>query len=380
MERQRRQSGSGSGDEQVTGFHGATNEESAHAIVDGVHAWKALTKGEGPLWQQFNKETRDKASRRQSFENAGPESEKGVLREDSQPVDSDNQNRDSCPFDALAHIGETQNTKQRPESLPTPPPTQEQFSDRHIPSNSRDISMSPPPSNSGSASKCPIRMLDERSPEEIALYFETHKHEIPRSHEVCVKRYQSNAQSIRQLDAKYGSLVNMLHGLGMKHQPMLPVKEDEEDFGEVDAKSARKVEKWAGDVNKTDAPTSTGQDLRDGSILDHDERQPHFNRPLKEIRLGESPSRPWGISVPLAGPLRDFDPDEATYTPKMPTLKAAPQPTAKKSTNEEPEAPTEGKPRILITGPVFMGYSAEDAATLIQKCGWDPQASKGTND
>ena len=39
---------------------------------------------------------------------------------------------------------------------------------------------------------CPIRFLDQHSPEEVATYFERHKHELPRSHEVCVKRYQSN--------------------------------------------------------------------------------------------------------------------------------------------------------------------------------------------
>ena len=36
---------------------------------------------------------------------------------------------------------------------------------------------------------CPIRFLDQHSPVEAATYFENHKHEIPRSHEICVKRY-----------------------------------------------------------------------------------------------------------------------------------------------------------------------------------------------
>ena len=68
---------------------------------------------------------------------------------------------------------------------------------------------SPEASNEESTVKCPIRFLDDHSPEEVAKYFENHKHEIPRSHEVCVKRYQTNEESIRQLDAKYGNLVNM---------------------------------------------------------------------------------------------------------------------------------------------------------------------------
>ena len=54
---------------------------------------------------------------------------------------------------------------------------------------------------------CPIRFLDQHSPEEVATYFEKHKHELPRSHEVCVRRYQKNEEQIRKLDAKYGSPV-----------------------------------------------------------------------------------------------------------------------------------------------------------------------------
>ena len=59
-------------------------------------------------------------------------------------------------------------------------------------------------SAAGSAPACPIRYMDQHSPEEIAKYFEAHKHELPRSHELCVKRFQDNDASIRQLDAKYG--------------------------------------------------------------------------------------------------------------------------------------------------------------------------------
>ena len=53
-------------------------------------------------------------------------------------------------------------------------------------------------------------------------YFEKHKHELPRSHEVCINRFQSNAQSIEELDRKYGDLVSMIQGLGQKHQDYLP--------------------------------------------------------------------------------------------------------------------------------------------------------------
>lgn len=362
---------------------GATGEENALAIADGVHAWKTLTKGEGPLWRRFNREENEKASRRRSREGAKSDLDQGALPEGHPFVPSDNPQRFSCPFNAMAHLGEKQNTKntgsamERPESLPTPPPTtQEHVTSNTRPDGSQYTNLSPPASNQSSVSKCPIRMLDERSPEEIAEYFETHKHEIPRSHEICVKRYQSNAASIRQLDAKYGSLVNMIQGLGMKHQPLLPARGDEEDFAEMDAKSARKVEEWAGNVKEApNAQDSASQSIPNDSGSNTEERQGHFDRPLKEIRVGESPSRPWGISVPAAA-IRDPNEREATPKPKAAASQTSAQPQTKKAIKEEPD----DKPRMVFTGPVFIGYSAEEAANLIRKCGWDPQGPPMTDD
>jgi len=66
--------------------------------------------------------------------------------------------------------------------------------------------------------------MDQHSPEEIAKYFENHKHEIPRSHAICVNRFQRNGESMRQIDEKYGNLVNMIQGLGQKHKPCYQVK------------------------------------------------------------------------------------------------------------------------------------------------------------
>ncbi|PQE20953.1 translocation complex component protein [Rutstroemia sp. NJR-2017a BBW] len=152
---------------------------------------------------------------------------------------------------------------------------------------------SPPPSATGSAAKCPIRYLDQHSPEEIARYFETHKHEIPRSHEICVKRYQRNEDDIRMLDAKYGNLVSMIQGLGQKHQPMLPSKEEEEAY-EVGRASNERVENWA----KAVSPEET-EPVHSTQSAPADDRENRFDRTLKEIRVGESPSRPWGISVPI---------------------------------------------------------------------------------
>jgi hypothetical protein len=166
---------------------------------------------------------------------------------------------------------------------------------------------SPPPSQSGSAAKCPIRYLDQHSPEEVARYFETHKHEIPRSHEVCVKRYQRNEDDIRKLDAKYGNLVSMIQGLGLKHQPMLPAKQENEDVDEeLERTSNERVENWA----KAVSADGVGQEDA-ATAPEEEERESRFDRPLKEIRVGESPSRPWGISVPI------FDPplEERTASP-----------------------------------------------------------------
>ncbi|KAK3329635.1 hypothetical protein B0H66DRAFT_33276 [Apodospora peruviana] len=153
------------------------------------------------------------------------------------------------------------------------------------------------------ASKCPIRYLDKHSPEEIAHYVEQHKHEIPRSHEVCVGRYQKNEEQIRKLDAKYGNLVSMINDLSHLHRPMLPVTAMEEDPEDVDRASNKRVESWAQAVTASDPQ---GEEEDEAPPVDVEDRESHFDRPLREVRLGESPSRPWGISVPFAaGPAHD---------------------------------------------------------------------------
>ena len=141
-----------------------------------------------------------------------------------------------------------------------------------------------------SEAACPIRFLDQHSPEELAQYFEDHKHELPRSHEICVKRFQTNADSIRELDAKYGSLVTMIQGLGHKHQPMLPLNPPSESpvaFKQA-SEPGRKIKDWAKSVSEESALNENTEERR----------VEHFDRPLKDIRVGESPSRPWGIPIP----------------------------------------------------------------------------------
>lgn len=164
------------------------------------------------------------------------------------------------------------------------------------------------------AAQCPIRFMDKHSPEEIARYVETHKHELPRSHEVCLMRNQKNEEQIRKLDAKYGNLVSMIEDLSHLHAPMLPEAELNQE-GHVDRASDRRVSEWAHNVSGTvnEGVTPEEDAAHDETTLgDPDpDRTGRFDRPLKEVRVGESPSRPWGISVP-------FPPDEPLARPASP--------------------------------------------------------------
>ncbi|EEA18805.1 hypothetical protein TMatcc_010651 [Talaromyces marneffei ATCC 18224] len=147
-----------------------------------------------------------------------------------------------------------------------------------------------------SAARCPIRYMDDHSPEELAKYFEAHKHEIPRSHAICVSRFQRSSATIRQIDAKYGSLVNMIQGLSARHKPLLP------ESGQ-NGTSAERVEKWAEDVSSKSPHLATlstvEEDQAPEAEVEEEDRMGHFERPLREVRVGESPSRPWGIPVPI---------------------------------------------------------------------------------
>jgi len=301
---------------------------------------------------------------------------------------------------------------------------------------------------------CPIRFLDQHSPEEVATYFENHKHDLPRSHEICVKRYQSNESQIRELDARYGNLVSMIQGLGVKHQPMLPAEppEDEADLEDDDAgldpKDAEKVRNWANSVSPQ--PQSEALPVADGNLADDEaadsdagageERQSRFSRPLRPIRVGESPSRPWGINVPvkylekvegyvseassqparipssnMQAPPADSPPHDKAEsraegkgrcpfgfdqtqkasetdptTPKKAIAKGkvevAPEIADEKVTpgvtfigpetagmadhKAEPVPAAAHEPnRMVFNGPVFIGYSAEDAAKILKESG-----------
>jgi hypothetical protein len=290
-------------------------------------------------------------------------------------------------------------------------------------------------SATGSAAVCPIRFLDQHSPEEVAKYFENHKHEIPRSHEVCVKRFQSNAESIKKLDAKYGNLVSMIQGLGVKHQPWLPKEPEEDEDEAIERDSAEKVEKWAKAVSESlhDGEDAVeAPDMDEPHIPDDVDRTPHFDRPLKEIRVGESPSRPWGITVPskynhhktnsvasseaaaTASPLGQpqfdmgmasempakppgggcpFDhtkmargPPQTPFAappetprphilpdiPSPPVEHSAPPPSAPLPTISTPDAAERGRsppPQLVFNGPVFFGYPPEQVMALLAQGG-----------
>ncbi|KAL4994421.1 hypothetical protein BDV10DRAFT_176876 [Aspergillus recurvatus] len=250
-------------------------------------------------------------------------------------------------------------------------------------------------SNRCPASRCPIRFLDQHSPEEIADYVERHKHEIPRSHAICVKRYSNSS---RQLDAKYGDLTNMIRGLSQKHQAFLPGRRS----SQTASSSAERVEKWTKEV-KPQTPAEEGE-----VIENDDDRKGHFDRPLREVRVGESPSRPWGIHIPIPPPAieptRQPPPvvDQATDKPLDDIATGAPKArcpfghgggvpppdhpaieteTVRKEPVTTPDAtrtnevkPTENKNppdsstgSIVFNGPVFFGFSPEETAAFMQR-------------
>jgi len=213
----------------------------------------------------------------------------------------------------------------------------------------------------------------------------------------------------------------MIQGLGQKHQPMLPSKEEEEAL-EIERVSNERVESWANAVSADGVMPD-----EDGTQAEEDDRESRFDRPLKEIRVGESPSRPWGISVPIFDPPleeRSVSPPPAPVSaehlpkisgkcpfghgqaPKMeekPVLPPASakvatagkcpfehgnaareaEPVQERATKEQhpplqpqpafiqsPEAIKAGggnRPQMVFTGPVFIGYPIEQAMALMQQ-------------
>ncbi|KAG5289003.1 hypothetical protein I7I50_01558 [Histoplasma capsulatum G186AR] len=165
----------------------------------------------------------------------------------------------------------------------------------------------PSPLIQDAAPRCPIRYLDDHSPEEVAKYFQKNKHRIPRSHTICIQRYQRDAKSIRQLDEKYGDMVNMIKGLSLYHQPYLPSTQEPGRPNAAPSVSIGRIEKWAKDVNAESTEIEAmplfqrgehGERLKEKE--DEEQGDDCFDRSLRDVRLGESASRPWGIHVPIS--------------------------------------------------------------------------------
>ena len=252
--------------------------------------------------------------------------------------------------------------------------------------------------SSGVGARCPIRYMDQHSPEEVAEFVEKHKKELPRSHTVCVQRYQRDSQSMRKLDAKYGGLISMIRGLGEKHQAFLP---DRDEASHASSKSVEGVGKWAEDV-------SSRTSLRQTTPVENgvEERESHFDRPLREIRVGESPSRPWGIHVPInyssvpspprtsASPSdNQKDKENHPMGEKEANLEPAINPTGPRrcpfnhaaaaagqngkatSSKSKDQAvnttqttnPNSNSPCLIFNGPVFFGYSAEQTVSFLKQ-------------
>lgn len=212
-------------------------------------------------------------------------------------------------------------------------------------------------------SRCPIRFLDKHTPEEVADYVERHKHEIPRSHAICASRYSKDSQSI---DAKYGNVISMVRGLSMKHQAFLP---NRKNGASASSSSAERVEKWAESVDRIPGqemhPTIKEED-EEGHFRAEEQRQGHFDRPLREVRLGESPSRPWGIPVPP--PL-----DPLPMSPISPT---SPPPAAPVSQPNKPPDNAAANDASIASQHQTGPNGVEAAAAPPRRCPFGHGASK----
>ncbi|KAL2808513.1 hypothetical protein BJX63DRAFT_424536 [Aspergillus granulosus] len=368
---------------------GNVGDSSLSAINDGVRLYKSLLSREDDVSSTGMVATRA-GSLERDFTTKGT---RGNLR---------------CPFSKSPNTSSENGVNGIEAALPAPngdtcgyqhlDPIKEEQLDRR--------SSQAPSGRSSSArcpvSRCPIRFLDQHSPEEIADYVERHKHEIPRSHAICVKRYSGNS---RQMDAKYGDLTNMIRGLSEKHQAFLLPGQ----HARTASSSVGRVEKWAEEVNQDSTPTEDNEALSPKESNDED-RTGHFDRPMREVRVGESPSRPWGIHVPVSSvPVVESAiqsssvPNLATDKPADYSAKNEPKAGVPKTgrcpfghgggapppdhlaietemlRNEEPKTPDQGDERradepskapattIVFNGPVFFGFSPEQTATFMQQ-------------
>lgn len=400
--------------------HQNVDENASRAILDGVKAYKALLRHEGlsqvsanscmlargpdPSWSLERNFTTNGTQGNLHCPFSKPQTPRSGSQARSEQGDAPKIETDTCGHAELDPI-EAEREERR--------------------SSTSQSARAPSSTGQCPVSRCPIRYMDKHSPEAVAEYVEKHKHEIPRSHAICVKRYQRDPQNMRQLDAKYGGLINMISGLSAKHQAFLPSRQANGDGDRHTSNSAstERVGKWAENVD----PVTPGP----ANEANEDEnRQGHFDRPLREVRVGESPSRPWGIPVPItqdptpSAPVNELTsvpispehhpvdadkaPVEASTKPtgRCPFGHDAPKPDPEPATLDSPWAswakettqdslwdgtkearnkmnePLEGlknehttmktdthavPSHVTFNGPVFFGYSAEQTASLMQQ-------------
>lgn len=350
---------------------GLLKDQTLATITDGLHSYQSITRPENGVLGSKCPVAKTGPSMEQDFTTNGTQ---GTLR---------------CPFSKLKHDGVEKSSMQNGDA----------GGDPSEPEVNDGKSVQTGSVGSCSVARCPIRYLDQHSPEEVADFVEKHKREIPRSHAICVQRYQRDSHTMRNLDAKYGGLINMIQGLSEKHQAFLPGSGQ----NGVGSNSSAHVEKWTADVDVNSNAPAPQETEEAGS----EERQGHFDRPLREIRVGESPSRPWGIPVPVADD--PMSPPHSASAPapvavggnsKAPGASQAPSKpagrcpfghdAAKKIASEAKhsdhprQSPAANKPmqneagsshadsnakpsKMVFNGPVFFGYSADQAATMMQQ-------------
>jgi len=209
--------------------------------------------------------------------------------------------------------------------------------------------------------------------------------------------------ALRSLDSKYANIVSMVKDLGQVHKPIFPSPDDiavDDDEEGCLSHPEHDVENWAKAVHD-------GQDGDHPESNEQADRQPRFDRPLSDIRVGESPTRPWGIKIPesfeangktasqqsdpTASPdegveskhTRSKNPDLSCpfhFVGSKPGIKAPPEianatderkqgiKTEKnKKGKSSPKSQVKKNPmqRIIFNGPVFFGYAADQAMAFL---------------
>ncbi len=169
----------------------------------------------------------------------------------------------------------------------------------------------------------------------------------------------------------------MIQGLGIKHQPLLPhtseAAEHEADEMErgIDKRpgGSSKIEDRVGGVGPAPMNFGSNEDARADTTS---EREGHFDRPLKEIRVGESPSRPWGISIPVEATTQEKGvlSERTRPEPKPKSTKAEPSDTNLATLEDFGIGSTKhSKSNVVFHGPVFIGYPPQEAAAFLKQIG-----------